>query len=385
MKTGFSLTRMILLGLGVFALCIAALLSSNTSAQSTIIKKTLRARVPSQDMLMNDPAIRANWGLQGTATPQAWRISRGDRKIIVAIIDTGVDTNHPDLKDNLWVNSGETGIDAHGRDRSSNGIDDDQNGFIDDVHGWNFAAKNHDLQDHHGHGTHIAGIIGANGERGLKGVSPLVSMMILKYYDPKVKGFDPLNGTVQAIRYAVKMGANIINYSGGGVNPSQEELAAIKDAETHHILFVAAAGNEHSNSDLHHYFPADYGLSNILSVTAINEDGLVLKSSNWGESTVDIAAPGEDIVSTLPGDGYGAMTGTSQATAFATGVAVLVMAHRPDLRDPRDLIRHLLDTGEPNSGLNGKTRARTTLNSYRALAMKESSAAANGAETENAD
>lgn len=338
------------------------------------------------EVLLNDPAISAAWGLQMTDSQKAWRISQGSRDIVVAVIDTGVDIRHPDLAKNMWVNRGEVGLDSKGKDKATNGIDDDKNGFIDDVHGWNFVTQNNDLKDDHGHGTHIAGIIGAEGGNGvgISGVAPKISLMVLKYYDTKGTEVNNLINTVKAIDYAVKMNANIINYSGGGIAPSPEEKAAIERAMKKGILFVAAAGNERSNSDLKKYYPADYGLPNILSVTAIDRQKKVLPSSNWGEQTVDVAAPGNDIISTLPNGQYGYMTGTSQATAFASGVAALVMANNPSLRKADQITKYLTQTGDVDDNLIGKTRYRKRLNSYKALATQDGDLAFNGAKVENA-
>jgi subtilisin family serine protease len=290
------------------------------------------------------------------------------------------------LLNNLWVNRGEVGIDKWGRDKATNGVDDDGNGFVDDIHGWNFVNNNNDLRDEHGHGTHIAGIIGAEGGNGIgiSGVSPKVSLMILKYYDAKGNDVNNLVNTVKAIDYAVKMNCNIINYSGGGVAPSPEERAAIERANRKGILFVAAAGNERSNSDVRKYYPADYGLPNILSVTAIDRFKNVLPSSNYGEQTVDIAAPGNDIISTLPNGQYGYMTGTSQATAFATGVAALVMANNPQLRKASEIRKYLTQTGDDDERLAGKTRWRKRLNSYKALAIQDSDLNVTGMKIDNA-
>ena len=325
------------------------------------------------------------WGLKMTEASSAWRVSRGSRKIVVAVIDTGIDAQHPDLKDNLWSNEGETGLDAQGRDKATNGIDDDGNGYIDDVHGWNFVFNNTNIQDDHGHGTHIAGIIGASGRAKLMGVAPDVSIMALKYFDPRKPNQDPLGATVEAIHYAIEMGADVINYSGGGLSPNKLEREAIELAGKKGILFVAAAGNERSNSDERAYYPADYGLENILSITAIDDHSRILKSSNYGERTVHLAAPGENILSTLPGGKYAELTGTSQATAFATGVAVLLMASRQELRDPPALIEHLMRTGEKESQLNGKVKSRAILNAYRALAIIGENVSASGVEAANTE
>ena len=330
--------------------------------------------------LFNDPAIKQAWGLKKADAGRAWSISRGSKKVIVAVIDTGVDVNHEDLHRNLWRNPGESGLDASGHDKANNGIDDDGNGFIDDVYGWNFVSNNNHLDDNHGHGTHIAGIIGAeagNG-KGISGIAPDVSLMILKYYDPKVPNTDNLKNTIQAMQYAVKMGAHIINYSGGGTEYSQEEHDAVEAAEKKGILFVAAAGNERSNSDEHHYYPADYHLKNIISVTAIDPTSEVLSSSNYGTNSVDIAAPGQSILSCLPNNTYGLMTGTSQATAFVTGAAVLVMAEKNLYNNAQEVKNFILATGDSSQSLLNKTRTSRQLNLFKALTILEKTTAFSG-------
>ncbi len=310
----------------------------------------------------NSPAkeVVPDYSLQMTEAFLAWPLSQSRKETLVAVIDTGLDTHHQVLRENLWTNPGETGVDILGRDKSSNGVDDDGNGYIDDVHGWNFAGNNNDLSDNHGHGTHVAGII--------LNVAPKTGLMVLKYYDPKASGEDNLTNTVKAIRYAIKMNAKIINYSGGGTTKFPDEELAIREARQKGILIVAAAGNERTNSDINGFYPADYGLSNIISVTAVDENRKVLPSSNYGIGTVDIAAPGKNIVSTLPGGKFGTMTGTSQATAFVTGTAVLLMA--AGYKTPEGIIQQITSTGSDNRFLVGKTKYETTLNAYRSLVMK---------------
>jgi len=337
-----------------------------------------------KNVIMNDPNMSEKWGLKLTDSKSAWNLSKGSKDIVVAVIDTGMDIKHEDLKENLWVNKGETGKDKNGKDKRTNGVDDDKNGYVDDVHGWNFVSRNHDLTDNHGHGTHISGILGAKGGngKGVSGVSPNVSIMTLKYFDPNSPGMNNLENTVKSIHYAVENGAQIINYSGGGLEFSKQEKAAIEKAQKKGILFVAAAGNERSNSDKNKYYPADYELSNIISVTAIDPETNVLPSSNYGVVTVDIAAPGKRIYSTLPKGRYGPMTGTSQATAFVSGVAALLMAHNPDF-DANQVAKYIKKTGDVIESLKGKTRYNRKLNSYRALSILDQNVGATGVVAEN--
>lgn len=363
--------------------------SSRLTSLGTPLVLPLKGNVE-QRVLLNDPVMSKNWGLIGTGdssiqADKAWAITQGTREIVVAVIDTGIDVNHPDIKNNLWKNPGETGFDKTGKDRASNGVDDDGNGLIDDVHGWNFVSNNKDLADNHGHGTHIAGIIGAEGGNGIgiSGVSPRVSLMILKYYDPKTDGTDNLKNTIRAIRYAIEKKAKIINYSGGGMEFSEEEKQVVQEAQRAGSLFVAAAGNEYSNSDKAHYYPANYNLDNIVSVTAMNPGAEVLKSSNFGVRTVHLAAPGENIFSTLPGGRYGVMTGTSQATAFASGVAALILANNPNFTY-QDIKRQILSTGDEIPGMKLKTETSKKLNSWRALAMQGASVMITGTVSEPA-
>jgi len=325
----------------------------------------------------DDPALSLNWGLQKIRAPEAWLRQKGRQDVIVAVIDTGCDVFHPSLSSNIWKNPGESGLDENGFSRASNGYDDDNNGFVDDIYGWNFVNNSPDVQDEHGHGTHIAGIIGGKALRGPGsiGVAPHVSLMILKYYDSENSGVDNLKHTVAAIRYAVTMGAKIINYSGGGIIRSREEEAVIAWAAAQGVLVVAAAGNEGLNSDFFHFYPANYDLENILSVAAVDREGVLLEVSNWGPSTVDLAAPGKNIYSTLPNGQFGYMTGTSQATAFVSGVAALMLAQDEQMQPPA-LIAQLVGQGRPISSLRGKVRSGDIVDASTALKVLPALAAA---------
>lgn len=288
-----------------------------------------------------DPLLNQDWGLSDIGffdsftplvQPIASQVAPCSNQIIVAVVDTGIDYTHPDLKESIWVNSGETGpwvpkdpSSTVCRDKSCNGIDDDGNGFADDVAGWDFVNNQPLPYDTHGHGTHISGIIAAQSSNGLgaTGVCPGASIMPLKYYDSGSNGMNNLQNTVRAIQYAVRMGAHIINYSGGGAEPASAERAAVEEANRKGVLFVAAAGNDGHNNAISPYYPASYPVENIIGVASLNQKNQLLSSSNFG-TTVHVAAPGLGILSTVPGGKFGTMSGTSQATAFVTGAAALL-------------------------------------------------------------
>ena len=320
----------------------------------------------------SDIIAKMRWSYQKVDSQTAKSVYQESEDIVVAIIDTGIDTKHPALKSSLWVNPGETGQDRHGKDKRTNGIDDDQNGFIDDVHGWNFANNSNDIADSHGHGTHVSGIIASekNIISKVEGVAPTAKLMVIKYYEEECKTCSPLKATIEGIKYAIKMKADIINYSSGGSEYHPRERQVIQQAIDSGIVFVAAAGNNSQDSDKVPYYPADYDIPGLISVAAIAPNSSLAKISNFGKKSVDIAAPGEQIYSTLPGYSAGFMTGTSQATAFVSGVAALALSHRGDLKaDPERLKRHLLSTGTTQKSLKNATRSGRVVNSFRALVM----------------
>lgn len=275
--------------------------------------------------------------------------SQESKDIVVAIIDTGVDISHPLIRDHLWVNPNE----------KTNGQDNDGNGYAGDLHGWNFVSNNHDLSDNHGHGTHVAGIILQ------KAQSRRVKFMVLKYYDPFVSGEDNLMNTVKAIRYATKMKADIINYSGGGDVRSPLEEAAIRDAQKQGILFVAAAGNEGRNTDRVGYFPAGYRLSNIISVAAMDSKKRLLTTSNYGAHSVDFVAPGKNVFSALPGGRYGFMSGTSQATAWVSGLVASLMSQTDRTWSPEDIKKFLEKVAVKDRLLSNKVRTQGRISSLQ--------------------
>lgn len=285
--------------------------------------------------------------------------------VLVAVVDTGTDIHHPMIKDFLWSNPGESGLDAQGRDKSSNGIDDDTNGFIDDINGWNFIESSGDLRDLHGHGTHISGIITAELREDLN-----VRLMILKYYKDETSEAATLAASNQAIRYALNMGAHIINYSGGGDQPSSVEKELFKESERKNVFVVAASGNEGRSTDDKGFYPASYGFKNIISVASLNQDGELLPSSNRGTLTVDLAAIGSNVISSLPYGRVGQLTGTSQATAKVSGILAALVASSPHL--PLEEIKtRLIRTSKSNPSLVGLIKNPKVPDMKRALRMRD--------------
>ncbi len=219
----------------------------------------------------------------------AWTKTQGNANVVIAVIDTGVDYEHSDIVKNIWTNPDEI---------PGNGRDDDRNGFVDDANGWDFAEEDNTPSDPHGHGTHVAGTIGAvgNNELGISGVMWNVKIMPIRYLDSAARG--DMVGAVRSIEYAILNGAHIINASWGGDEFSLLLRDVIMTAHEEGVIFVAAAGNDDgSNNDGAPTYPASYDLPNIISVAATGQDGLLADFSNVGPTSVDLAAPGVDIIS----------------------------------------------------------------------------------------
>ncbi len=288
-------------------------------------------------------------------------ISKKYAPVVVAVVDTGADINHKDLRDFIWTNPGESGLDSIGNNKENNHVDDDGNGFVDDLHGWNFVDNNNDVFDEVGHGTHVSGIIKRQfniPKPGFK-VASKVSLMILKYYNPEGKNKDNLKNSNLAIQYANKMQAQVINYSGGGNESNFEEMKVLKQSLLQKIIIVAAAGNNFSNSDFKKYYPANYPFKNIISVAAANREGELLPFSNYGKKSVDIAAPGKWVLSTLPNNKYGVLSGTSQATAHVTGIVAKLLGDYPNQQDK--VYQLLMSQARFNKSLLGKTKTQLAL------------------------
>jgi len=277
----------------------------------------------------NDPYYSYQWGLVKVLANKVWDTCKGSDNTIVAVIDTGINLNHPDLKDHIWKNPGETDC--------NDGIDNDNNGFVDDCYGWNFISNSNNTQDDNGHGTHVAGIIGAvtNNNEGVAGLNWYVKLMSVKILDSSGSG--DIANLIKAIEYAVKNGAKIINSSLGYpdvcsyVQPNQALYDAIKSAGERGVLFVAAAGNYSCNNDKTPLWPASFNLPNIISVGASDQNDNLTSFSNYGQNTVHLLAPGTNIISTYfdktnNKSTYALASGTSMATPFVSGAAALLMS-----------------------------------------------------------
>lgn len=268
------------------------------------------------------------WDLKAIRLAEAWKVSKG-AGVVVAVSDTGVDSSHKDLKGQMWRNPGEVGTDSKGRAKSSNGVDDDGNGYVDDVYGWDFVSKRGGGHDHHYHGTHVAGTIAALTGKTVSGVAPQAKIMDVSFLDKNGSGSD-VEGA-KSLVYAVDQGAKIINCSWGDSGEANKLLAkAIQYAQDHGVLVIAAAGNDGKDTDRSKFMPSGLANENIVSVGATyTGSGMRAWFSNYGQVSVDLAAPGDGIYSLKPGSGYQELSGTSMATPHVAGVAALVWSAHP--------------------------------------------------------
>jgi subtilisin family serine protease len=287
--------------------------------------------------------------------PDAWGTRSGCAK--VAILDTGIDTDHPDLEANVYKSG----------DKPNNNKDDDKNGFVDDTYGLDVIKGKGSGQDDNGHGTHVSGIVAGRGnnETGVSGVCWSSKLLAVKFMNSHGKG--STSNAIAGIQYAVKQGFKIINCSFGSSSKSSSLKDAVDYAQDHKVLLVVAAGNDSENIDKHPLYPASYGDSNILAVAATTSEDTLADFSNFGSTAVDVAAPGDNIYSTYLGGGYRTLSGTSMASPYAAGVAALLRKQEPDATygNLRYAIRHKVD--KPPA-LNGKVAYDGRLNAEKALA-----------------
>ncbi|MFN3974740.1 MAG: S8 family peptidase, partial [Dehalococcoidia bacterium] len=330
----------------------------------------------------NDPSFNQLWGLNNTGqtggtpdadidAPEAWDIQQGSTSTVVAVVDTGIDYNHQDLAANMWRNPGEI---------PGNNLDDDGNGYIDDVYGINCIGTtiNHNPPlDDHNHGSHVAGTIGAVGNNniGVAGVMWQVSLMALKFLDSSGSGFT--SDAIECIQYAVAQRASgtpvrVLNNSWGGGGFSTALRDAIIAARDHGMLFIAGAGNDNIDTDIHPFYPSSYDVDNIISVAASDHNDNKASFSNYGNLTVDLAAPGVNILSTVRNNGYSSLSGTSMATPHVSGVAGLLFTQFPTLTYTQAK-RRILCSVDVKPQWAGRTLTEGRLNAHRALTIGTSS------------
>ena len=318
----------------------------------------------------NDASFTDLWGMNNTGQTggtadadidavEAWDLFTGSSSVLVGVIDTGINYNHPDLAANIWTNPGEI---------AGNGIDDDGNGLIDDIHGYDFVNNDGDPNDDHAHGSHCAGTIGGVGNNGagVAGVNWQVTMMGLKFLS--ASGSGNISDAVDCVNYATDNGVHLTSNSwgGGGYSATMEE--ALINANANNILFVAAAGNSSSNNDNGSYFPSGYEIENVISVAATDHNDNLASFSSYGATTVDLGAPGVNVYSTVLGSGYDSFSGTSMATPHVAGACALLKGFNSELTAAQ-IKFIIMNSGDQINSLAGITLTGRRLNALNALNM----------------
>lgn len=321
----------------------------------------------------NDSQFSQLWGMHNTGQTggvedadidavEAWDISIGSKDVVVGVIDSGVDHTHPDLKANMWVNPGEV---------AGDGIDNDGNGYIDDIHGINAITDSGDPMDDNGHGTHVAGTIGASGNNaeGVVGVNHTTAMVGCKFLSASGSGSS--SNAIKCIDYMVGLKNNginlrVMNNSWGGGGFSQAVYDSISASAQADIMFVAAAGNSAVDNDVTPHYPSSYDHDSIVAVAGTNHTDGIYSASQWGLTSVDIAAPGRNVHSTIPGNRYATYSGTSMATPHVAGAAALALSVNPELTTS-ELKALLMNTGDDNAATQGRTVSGKRLNAKNAL------------------
>lgn len=362
----------------------------------------------------NDQYLSLQWGLNNTGqtdgtadadidAPEAWDVQTGNKSVLIGVIDTGVNYKHEDLANNIWTNPGEDAWTDPNNPRTGNGEDDDGNGKVDDWKGWNFITETNNPLDDAGHGTHCAGIIGAEGNNniGIAGVNWQAQILPLKFLNSDGEGTTV--NAIEAIFYAIDMGVDILSNSWGSYEESLTLKDAIAEANNAGILFVAAAGNDGINTDNYPNYPSCHDVDNVVSVAASDDEDLrsiwgsdgggggsncgscgfimyrkpmplawekdprtyATSGSNYGAITVDLAAPGTEIYSTYLSS-YRSLSGTSMATPYVAGVAGLLKAQYPNLTH-LEIKQMLLENTDYLADFEGKSVSEGRLNAFNVL------------------
>lgn len=331
-----------------------------------------------------DPVFHRLWGLHNTGQEtsgdsrpikgkagvdidilRVWDSNIGSRDVKVAVIDTGINYNHADLKPNIWVNE----VELNGEP----GVDDDNNGCTDDIHGCNFVNNTGDPMDDDGHGTHVAGTIGAvaNNNIGVAGINWEVTLIPIRFIDNQDNGTTA--DAIRSIDYAVKVGARILSNSWGDDHDSEFLRQAIQRSEKAGALFVVASGNDSRDNDVILDYPSSFDIESIIAVAAVDNTGELADFSNYGKTLVDILAPGSNIMSTYcnpyyPGLAYDSESGTSMATPHVSGVAALMLAKNKNLTH-HQIKKIIMDSARKLPALKDKSVSNGMLNAYEALKL----------------
>jgi YD repeat-containing protein len=300
--------------------------------------------ITADEVTPNDPRFSEQWGLKNTGSvggqlgsdinvAQAWRVTTGTRRTVIAVIDSGIDFSHPDLRNNQWNNLLE----------QANSQDDDENDFTDDLHGWDFVTDKNEIKDEQGHGTAVAGVIAARGNNsvGISGVMWRASLLSLRVLDST--GTGDVAGAVEAIDYATQNGAQVVHCSWGTDDASVALREAISRASRRGVVVVASAGNGGHDIETQPHYPASYNSDNLIAVASTDNSDLLASFSNWGANHVTIAAPGKDILTTKIGGDYQTISGSSVSASFVTGIVGLIKTMRPWLN--ADLARETILQG----------------------------------------
>lgn len=318
-------------------------------------------------LIPTDTSFSQLWGMHNTGqtggtvdadidAPEAWDITTGSRNVVVGVIDTGVDRTHPDLAANMWTNPLEI---------AGNGVDDDQNGFVDDVNGWDFFSNDNNPMDTEGHGTHCAGTIGGVGNNvtGVTGVCWQVSIVGLRFLGPNGGS---TSDAIEAVNYSNDLGVDLTSNSWGGGGFSALLQTAIANAGAAGQLFIAAAGNDGSNTDSILNYPSGYAVDTIVAVASSTSTDTRSSFSNYGATTVDLAAPGSSIYSTIPGSSYATYSGTSMATPHVAGAVALLKSVVPGM-PAAEIKSRLLATVDPVSAFATNTVSHGRMNVARLI------------------
>ena len=324
----------------------------------------------------NDPQFGQQWSLQNSGRPsgkpdadmdgpEAWTATPGT-PVLIGVIDSGIEFDHEDLAGVVYTNPNEI---------PGNNFDDDGNGYADDVHGWDFRNGDNDPNDDNGHGTHVSGLIAAPGNngKGVAGVCWSARIVPLKFLS--ASGSGATSDAIAAIQYAIRLGVKVLNTSWGSFLYSNALRDAVADAADHGVLIIASSGNDTSDTDLYPTYPAGYDLPNVIAVTSTDRNDALAWFADYGRNTVDIAAPGYDIIGTFPGNRYVRLSGSSMSTALVSGAACLLWSRAPFMTD-QDMKAALYASVDKLPSLEGRVTTGGRVNLQRLMSTIDTTAPA---------